>query len=114
MRDRPSRVARGHGGARLDRNSRAAMISSWRRFRMLGRQDRGLVIEAAVLLPSAWIGLRLLPFVKLRSVLDAYANRSRTPGGTTIDRTTWAVNAAADRSPISMTCLVRALAADTM
>lgn len=91
------------------------MSNTWHRFRMLGGHDRGLAIEAAVLLPVVWIGLRLLSFLGLRAVLDRYANRFRTAANAaTIDRAAWAVNAVADRSPVSMTCLVRALAADTM
>ena len=93
------------------------MIAAWRRFRTLGRDDRALVLEAAVLLPFGWIGLRLLSFVQLRSLLDAYAVRFRTASEAAmpvLDRTTWTVSAVADRSPVSMTCLVRALAADAI
>src|SRR4029079_10626244 len=37
-----------------------------------------------------------------------------TAASPVVDRTTWAVSAVADRSPVSMTCLVRALAADAI
>ena len=88
-----------------------------RSFRTLVRDDRALVVEGALLLSFVWIGLRLLSFVRLRTLLDRYAvcfrsgSRAIRP---VLDRTTWAVSAVADRSPVSMTCLVRALAADAI
>ncbi len=93
------------------------MISARRSFRTLVRNDRALVLEGALLLSFVWIGLRLLSFVQLRSLLDCYAVRFRTASVAArpvLDRTTWAVSAVADRSPVSMTCLVRALAADAI
>ena len=93
------------------------MIAALRSFRALVRQDRALVLEGALVLCVAWIALRLLSFVQLRSLLDCYAARFRIASratGPVLDRTTWAVSAVADRSPVSMTCLVRALAADAI
>ena len=93
------------------------MIAARRSFRTLVRSDRALVVEGALLLSFVWIGLRLLSFVRLRSLLDRYAVRFRTASAAARpepERTTWAVSAVADRSPVSMTCLVRALAADAI
>lgn len=93
------------------------MISARRTFRTLARNDRALVLEGALLLSFVWIGLRLSSFVQLRTLLDGYAVRFRTASAAAspvLDRTTWAVSAVAERSPVSMTCLVRALAADAI
>ena len=92
-------------------------MSPWRRFRRLDDRDRRLLAEAAALVWMAWIGLRLLPFLTIRALLDRYAIRFIAPRDAIpppAERAAWAVNAAADRSPVMMTCLVRAVAADAM
>jgi hypothetical protein len=38
------------------------MMQSWHRFRRLSGFERGIVLEAAVGLPVAWLGVRLLGF----------------------------------------------------
>jgi hypothetical protein len=93
------------------------VISARRSFLTLARNDRALVLEGALLLSFVWIGLRLLSFVQLRSLLDRYVVRFRSASAAAspvLERTNWAVSAVADRSPVSMTCLVRALAADAI
>jgi hypothetical protein len=93
------------------------VISAAQRFLTLDRHDRALVLEGAMLLSFAWVGLRLMSFVRLRALLDGYALRFRTASPAVklvLDRTNWAVSAVAERSPVSMTCLLRALAADAI
>jgi len=117
VRARHPRAPGRNGGERPCRNPRGLVISAWRSFRTLVRNDRALVLEGALLLSFVWIGLRLLSFVQLRSLLARYAVRFRTASAAArpgLDRTTWAVRAVADRSPVSMTCLVRAVAADAI
>ena len=63
-------------------------MTVWRRFWALCPGDRGLVIEAAVLLAVVRIGLSLIPFRTVTSV--------------------------ARRWPQATTCLIEALAADAM
>ena len=72
------------------------MISAARSFRTLVRPYRALVLEGALVLSLVWIGLRLVSFVQLRSLLDRYAVRFRSasaPASPVLDRTTWAVSA---------------------
>lgn len=94
------------------------MIALYRRFAALDRSDRRLVLEAASLTALVWAGLRLLRFSTLRRILDRYAGSAPGrnagqphPGATAQVR--WAITAVAARLP-SATCLVQALAADSM
>jgi hypothetical protein len=92
------------------------VIRTWRRFRALNPGDRLLVQEAAIVLFLVWAGLAALGFSALRRLLDRYA-RTRVPRDRAAvgpDRIGWAVIAVARRSPVPMTCLRQALAADAM
>ena len=93
------------------------MTPAWRRFAALGGPDRWLVVEAAVLLPLVWTGLRVLPFLQLRRLVDRYVgglHRSAPHREAALSRIPWAVDAVADRCPLPAACLVRALVADAM
>jgi Transglutaminase-like superfamily len=89
----------------------------YRRFTSLGRSDRRLVLETAVVMALFWSGLRLLRFRTLLRIRDLYpppaAHGQSAATARTIDRVHWAITAIAARAP-SATCLVQALAADAL
>lgn len=94
-------------------------MTVWRRFWALRATDRGLVIEAAVLLAVVRIGLSLIPFQTLRRLLDRYADGRRRGAalGSSNEppaRVVWAVTSVARGWPRATTCLIEALAADAM
>jgi transglutaminase superfamily protein len=94
------------------------VIAIYRRFASLDRLDRRLVLEAASLMALVWTGLRLLRFPTLRRLLDGYAAtpapaHADAPSLRIIGKVRWAITAVAARFP-SATCLVQALAADTL
>ena len=93
------------------------MLQTFRRFATLDRMQRGLVIEAAVLMFLGWVGLRLFRFLTLQRLFDRVVMlTSSQPAAAEEDvvpRVRRAVIAVAARwSPA--TCLVQALAADVM
>jgi hypothetical protein len=89
---------------------------AWSQLRALNQCDRLLVREAAIVLILVWAGLGLLSFSSLRRLLDRYARARVSPDRArpALDRIGWAVTAVARRSPVPMTCLRQALAADAM
>ena len=93
------------------------MIQTYRRFVSLDRTQRGLVVEAAVLMFLGWVGLRLFRFQTLRGVLDHVAalTSARQPAveEDIVAGVRRAVMAVAARCPAA-TCLVQALTADVM
>jgi Transglutaminase-like superfamily len=93
------------------------VIPLYRRFVLLGRADRRLLIEAASLMAVVWAGLRLIRFRALLRMLDWYTGppSPRVPessSGVPV-RVGWAIKAVARRFPAA-TCLVQALAADAL
>jgi hypothetical protein len=93
------------------------MIEMYRRFASLGRSDQRLVLETALALALCWAGLRVLGFRTLLRIRDRYTpiaapSPSDAPARI-IDRVRWALTAMAARFP-SATCLVQALAGDTL
>jgi hypothetical protein len=81
-------------------------MARWRKFL--------LVLEASGFLLAARAALWTLPFARLMASLHG---RSRGPTGTAaadIRRIRWAVETAARRLPVSLTCLPQALAAAWM
>lgn len=85
---------------------------AWRGFCRLDGADRTLVLEAAFLIVTILAGLRIVRY----SVLCRWLNRpaSRRPRRhAPVARVAWAISAVTHRVP-GTTCLVRALAADTM
>ena len=85
------------------------MIDLLRRLRRMDADSRALLAEALMLLLCARVGLRVLPFATLRRRLL----RAPTRNGRSVARVAWAVNAVGRRLA-GTTCLVEALAADTM
>jgi hypothetical protein len=97
------------------------MIATCRRFQALPPHRRRLVCEAAVLLASILVGLRILPFLRLRRLVDRCAALGSATNGTVSDTVLrraavnsveWAIGAVAARMRAS--CLARALAAAAM
>ena len=86
------------------------IVDLGRRFYRLERGDRGLVVEAVVLVGLAQAGLRTVSFVSLRRMFDA-AKRVRSRSKVSTTRIAWAIGAAAQVLP-HRTCLKDALAAD--
>lgn len=85
----------------------------WHKLRTLSAADRHLLAEAGLLLVLTRIGLWLLPYPKLRRVLDRAYPSGREPSREFPDRVSWAVTAVAGRLP-GMTCLVQSLTAHAM
>lgn len=94
------------------------MIESFQRYRALSAADRRLVVEAAMLLAAARIGILGMRFSVLRRVLDRGARmvapRRSDTSTSTVARLAWAVAAAARHLPFRSTCLIESLAADVM
>jgi hypothetical protein len=97
------------------------VTARWRRFNSLSVVDRRLIVEAALLLFIVSIGLRLCRFQRLRNILAWLGGLSGQPDKQSVvpvshiaDRIAWAITAIAKDWPRSMTCLVRALAAESM
>jgi hypothetical protein len=80
------------------------------RFACLPARDRRLLIRSAFLLAGIGLGLWLLPFERLRSLLGRAARRGCWASA---DRVVWAVGAASRCVPMS-TCLIQALAAQVL
>jgi hypothetical protein len=87
-------------------------------FRTLRADDRFLATEAGVLVVLLRVGLRLLPFVLVRRLVDRYSSWNQAPTGVWADETIGpvasAVTAVARRLPSGTTCLVEALAVEAM
>jgi hypothetical protein len=82
------------------------------RFFRLPASERWLLVKAALLLGAIRVGLWLLPFRTLRSLLDRAAafRRVRETDLESTDVVVWAVEVAARYVPAFDTCLTRALA----
>jgi hypothetical protein len=79
--------------------------------------EKGLLFRAAVLVLLIRIGLSVLSFKRLQSMLDGTADparRKRTKDESYIDDVVWAVRALARRTLGDKPCLVQALAARWM
>ena len=87
------------------------------KFLRLPSTDRRLLVESWVLLGAIRLGLRLLPFQTLRSLL---ARMSGPPPAmpeadqASMERVAWAVSVASWHIPGVSTCLVQALAAQVL
>jgi len=95
------------------------MIGRRPRVLTLKTADQWLLVQASSLMLALHVALRVLPFTSVRRHLDRVAGRGRRreagAPGREVDagRIIWAVRAAASRLP-GTTCLIEALAADTM
>ncbi len=95
-----------------------------KRFRRLPSSRRRLAIEAAALLPFAWLMVRTIPFRYWHTQLgkassgevDGAVRRdaSRQHDGTTAKEISWAINAVNRRMGDAYTCLMKAMAAQWM
>ena len=87
------------------------------KFAQLARRDRSLLVGAIVLLATIRVGLRVLPFARLRTLLDGLTqNKSREGemGRGAHERAVWAVETAGRHFPAIGTCLTQALAAQVL
>jgi hypothetical protein len=82
-----------------------------RGFRTLTGADRCLLIEACIRILVARVALKLLPFARVISLLVAPNHVGAPADLTLIRRVRWAVETAARRLPLSLTCLPQAFAA---
>jgi transglutaminase superfamily protein len=92
-------------------------VELFRALRRLNPQRRSLVVEAAMLLLFVRAGLRVCSYTRLHRALGLLA--SRATGATVASEpghpdVAWAVTAAGRRLPFKTTCLIEALATDTM
>jgi hypothetical protein len=93
-----------------------ALTEKWRRFRRRPREDRALILRAALFLPLTEIGLRLAGFRRWKALLEKFSRvkrRSRplTPEElrTTALRVARAVRSAVLHGPAAPNCLERSL-----
>jgi hypothetical protein len=82
------------------------------RLRVPAPADRRLLVEALGLIVAVRAGLRLLPFTAVRRCVSLWAGLTAR-AGCAPGRIVWAVGAVGSRIP-GTTCLVEALAADSM
>lgn len=80
--------------------------------RALAPAERRLLVEAFSLIVAVRAGLRLLPFTTVRRCVSRWA-ALRARAGCEPGKIAWAVGAVGSRIP-GTTCLVEALAADSM
>jgi hypothetical protein len=84
------------------------------RFFRLPASERWLLAKAALLLGAIRVGLWLLPFRTLRSLLDRAAAFHGEANHEPTDAVVWAVEVAAKGLPAFDTCLTRALATQVL
>jgi hypothetical protein len=84
------------------------------KFIALERGDRALLVVAILLLAAIRVGLRVLPFARLRSLLARLARGGRRNDDGSDDaareRAVWAIETASRHVPAIGTCLTQALA----
>jgi hypothetical protein len=97
------------------------VITRLRRFKTLNYSDRGLILEAAVLLAFVIVGLRIFRLQNFRGMLAWFGPEPGQPDSDGVTRelsaaekVAWAVNAVANIWPRVMSCLVRAVATEAM
>jgi hypothetical protein len=84
-----------------------------RKFLSLPARKRALLIKAAFLLGSVRIGLKALPFQKMRSLVDRVSETSKSAEeASSAEDIVWAVDVVGRRMPGS--CLTQALAAQVL
>lgn len=90
----------------------AVTVRPVRRFLQLSQAERGLLIEAAVVLGMIRLGLWVLPLGRVRTAIAHAVRRAvstAAPAASSPEQAGWAVTAASRYIPAA-TCLVRALA----
>jgi hypothetical protein len=88
-------------------------MNALRKFLRLPSGEQQLLVGAVALVTAVRIGVSLCAFGRLRSAL-ALLSRHRAVVPLPPERIGWAVRAAAQRVPGAGTCLVQALAAETL
>ncbi len=91
-------------------------MSAMQKFLRLPAAERRLLIQAAVLLGGIRVGLRLLPFRTVRSMVAQLASaplRTHRINRSSTDRLVWAVTKASRYVP-EATCLAQALTAQVL
>src|SRR6058998_3027135 len=87
------------------------------KFLRLAHAERVLLVEATLLLGAIGLGLRLLPFGRLRRLLDRLSRPRhglRAQARLSAARIAWAVDRASRVVPGARSCLVQALAAQVL
>lgn len=59
----------------------AGLMNTWNRFRELSRFERGVALEAAVVMSANWVGLRLAGFRRWKAVLEMLGHPAASSGG---------------------------------
>jgi hypothetical protein len=87
-----------------------------RKFFRLPATERRLLIQAALLLGIVRLGLVLLPFLTLQNILTHIARLPRLPKANRVspDQLAWAISMASQHIVGAKTCLIQALAAQTL
>lgn len=79
-----------------------------RKFLNLSASERRLLFETALLLGAIKAGMKLLPFKRLRRLVDDFSDPSRKSRRTSVEDVVWAVELAGRHMP--GTCLTQAMA----
>ena len=88
----------------------------FRRFSALSARERRLVVETALLFAVAWAGLRVMSITSLRRLLAVSTARFSTAAAQPelLPDVTQSIRRVAARFPSSASCLVQAIAGETM
>ena len=87
-------------------------MQQWLKFLRLGGRERQLLVRTFALLGGVRLGLWLLPFLTLQSLLDRISRPSPSFVKTNprdLDKIVWAVNQSSRYTPGGAKCLARAL-----
>lgn len=79
-----------------------------RKFLDLSASEKRLLAETVLLLGAIKVGMKLLPFRRLRRLVDGFSEPSGKPGRSSVEEVVWAVELAGRLMP--GTCLTRAMA----
>ena len=93
------------------------LMKKWRKFRMRPREDRRLILRAALILPLTEIGLRLFGFRRWKELIEKFSPSMRSPLSLSVDeqrvtalRILRAVRSIELHGPIHPNCLERSMA----
>jgi len=98
-------------------DGREPLIDKWRKFRMRPREDRKLILRAAVILPLTEIGLRLFGFRRWKELIEKFSLSMRSSPLLSVDeervaalRALRAVRSIELHGPTNPNCLERSMA----
>src|SRR3989442_14079804 len=92
-------------------------MTTLRKLLRLSPAELSLLVQAALLLGAIGLGLRLLPFGRLRRLLDRLSRSgdgARLQGQLPAERVAWAIERASRVVPGTRSCLAQALAAQVL